>query len=96
MQTQPAVRVGFDTFPSWNQLIWGLLRWFGTHYAAADAWADKCAAIRQPGESGLAALQRIEELQQTLILLGLPPHLGPIEQQCYHLQRLPTTNEKSR
>jgi hypothetical protein len=50
---------------------------------------------RGPGlwESGL---QRLDELQQTLRLLGLPAaaHIGPIEQQCYKLQHLLSTEER--
>ena len=83
-----------DTFPSWSQLTSGLLSRFGPRYAAADTWANKCSAIRQEGESGLAALQRLDELQQTLFLLGVPAHIGPVEQQCYQLQRLLNLEEK--
>ena len=83
-----------DTFPTWSQLTSGLLSRFGPRYAAADAWASKCSATRQEGESGLAALQRLDELQQTLLLLGVPAQIGPIEQQCYHLQRLLSVEEK--
>ena len=50
---------------------------FGLKYVAADAWADKCGATRQEGESGLAAIQRVDELQQNLALLGVPAHVGP-------------------
>ena len=60
---------------------------------AVDAWADKCAAIREPGESGPAALQLIDELQKGLAMLGLSPHIGPIEQQCHELQRILITDE---
>jgi hypothetical protein len=83
-----------DTFPPWHSLTSGLMSRFGPRYAAADAWADKCTATRQDGESGLAALQRLDELQQTLLLLGVPAHIGPLEQQCYQLQRLLSTEEK--
>ena len=83
-----------DTFPTWSELTSGLLSRFGPRYTAADAWASKCSATRQEGESGLAALQRLDELQQTLLLLGVPAQIGPIEQQCYHLQRLLSLEEK--
>jgi hypothetical protein len=77
-----------DTFPPWSQLTSGMLSRFGPRYAAADAWASTCSAIRQEGDSGLAALQRLDELQQASLLLGLPAHIGPIEKQCYQQQRL--------
>ena len=80
-----------DTFPPWSQVTLGLP--FGQHYAAADSWANKCTATRQEGESGPAALQRLDELQQTLLLLGVPVTIGPVEQQCYQLQRLLTSDE---
>ena len=83
-----------DTFPPWNQLTSGMLSRFGPRYAAADAWASTCSATRQEGESGLAALQRLDELQQASLLLGLPAHIGPIEKQCYQLQRLLSSEEK--
>jgi hypothetical protein len=68
-----------DTFPPWSQLTSGMLSRFGPRYAAADAWASTCSVTRQEGESGLAALQRLDELQQASLLLGLPAHIGPIE-----------------
>ena len=83
-----------DTFPPWSQLTSGMLSRFGPRYAAADAWASTCSATRQEGESGLAALQRLDELQQASLLLGLPTHIGPIEKQCYQLQRLLSSEEK--
>ena len=83
-----------DTFPPWSQLTSGMLSRFGPRYAAADAWASTCSATRQEGESGLAALQRLDELQQASLLLGLPAHIGPIEKQCYQLQRLLSSEEK--
>ena len=46
--------------------------------------ASRSAGPAGLGERGLAALQRIEILQQAL--LG-PPHIGPIEQRCSQLQR---------
>ena len=83
-----------DTFPPWSQVTSGLLNRFGPRYTAADTWASKCSATRQEGESGPAALQRLDELQQTLLLLGVPVTIGPVEQQCYQLQRLLTADEK--
>jgi hypothetical protein len=68
-----------NTFSTWSQLTSGLLSRFGPRYAAADAWANKCSATRQEGESGLTALQRLDELQHTLLLLGVPAQIGPIE-----------------
>ena len=58
---------------------------FGLKYVAADAWADKCGATRQAGKSGLAAIQRVDELQPNLALLGVPAHVGPVEERCYQL-----------
>jgi hypothetical protein len=67
---------------------------FGPRYAAADAWASTCSATRQEGESCLAALQCLDEIQQVSLLLGLPAHICPIEKQCYQLQRLLSSEEK--
>jgi hypothetical protein len=72
----------------------GMLSRFGPRYAAADAWASTCSSTRQEEESGRAALQRLDELQQASLLLGLPAHIGPIEKQCYQLQRLLSSEEK--
>ena len=85
-----------DTFPSWSRLTSSMHSRFGLKYVAADAWADKCGATRQEGESGLAAIQRVDELQQTLALLGVPAHVGPVEERCYQLQRLLGPDEQQR
>lgn len=85
-----------DTFPPWGLLTSGLLGRFGPRYAAADAWADWCSATRHEGEGGEAAMQRLDGLQQTLTRLGIPTHIGPVEQRCYQLQRLLTPEEKRR
>ena len=34
------------------------------------------------------AMQRLDGLQQILTRLGVPAHIGPVEQRCYQLQRL--------
>ncbi len=60
--------------PMLSQLTSGMLNRFGPRYAAADAWASTCSATRQEGESGLAALQRLDELQQASLLLVVSPH----------------------
>lgn len=85
-----------DTFPPWSLLTSGLLGRFGPRYAAADAWAAWCSALRQEGEGGAAAMQRLDGLQQILTRLGVPAHIGPVEQRCYQLQRLLTPEEKRR
>ena len=85
-----------NIFPSWCLLTSGLLGRFGPRYAAADAWADWCSAVRLEGEDGTTAMQRLDDLEQTLTRLGVPVHLGPIEQRCYQLQRLLTLEEKRR
>ena len=54
---------------------------FGLRYSAANTWANKYSATRQEGESGPAALQRLDELQQTMQLLGVPVTIDPVEQQ---------------
>jgi hypothetical protein len=51
-----------------------MLSRFGPRYAAADEWASTCSAILE-GESELAALQRLDELQQASLLLGLSAHI---------------------
>ena len=68
---------------------------FGLKYVAADAWAYKCWATQQTGESGLAAIQRVDELKQNLALLGVPAHVGPFEERCYHLQRMDATSSST-
>ena len=55
-----------------------------------------CGATRQAWESGLAAIQRVDELQQTLALLGVPAHVGPVEERCYQLQLLLEQDEQQR
>ena len=66
---------------------------FGLKYVAADAWADKCGATRQAGESCLAVIHLVEKLQQNLALLGVPVHVGPVEECCYRFQLLLGPNE---
>lgn len=85
-----------DTFPPWAQLTLGLQRRFGLRYAAAEAWTRRCAATRQPNESGPGALQRLQELQRTLARLGVPSNPGPVEQMCYLLQQQLTEDERPR
>ena len=80
---------------------------FGLRYVEADAWDDKCWATRQAGKSGLAAIQRVDKLQQNLALLrvpahvgtvevGVPANVGPVEERCYQLQRLLGPDEQQR
>ena len=85
-----------DMFPSWSRMTSSMHSRFRLKYFAADSCADKCGATRQAGESGLAGIQRVDELQQNLALLGVPAHVGPVEERCHQLQRLLGPDEQQR
>ena len=67
---------------------------FGLKYVVADVWAYKCWSTWQARECCLAAIQRVDELQQNLALLGVPAHVGPVKEGSYQLQRLLGSDEQ--
>ena len=52
--------------------------------------------MRGDSAGGLAAIQRVDELQQNLVLLGVPAHVGPVEERRYQLQCLLGPDEQQR
>ena len=72
-------------FPSWNILCSALIKEYSQRYQAAPVFQALQSATRQPGSTGLQALQTLAELELRLHRLGVD-NPGPQEQRAYRLQ----------
>ena len=72
-------------FPLWNILCSALIREYSQRYQAAPAFQALQSATRQPGSTGLQALQTLAELELRLHRLGVD-NPGTQEQRAYRLQ----------
>ena len=72
-------------FPSWNILCSALIKEYSQRYQAAPAFQALQSATRQPGSTGLQALQTLAELELRLHRLGVD-NPGTQEQRAYRLQ----------